>query len=198
MERRLNEGNRTTKVEKGKEPIGRGDELGPRRILLEETGRSELDIRKKTIEGLKVGDTFSLTRTFTEKEVSLFADLTHDYNPVHFEKRFARAKSFKGLICHGLLVASMISEIGGQIGWLASEMSFRFKKPVYPGETVHCHFTLTRMSDKGKAEAEAIFATTDGTVVLEAQLKGIVPGAREKEVMKAMVAEGDPTNKLRS
>ncbi len=157
-----------------------------------------MDIRKKTIEGLKVGDTFSLTRTFTEKEVSLFADLTHDYNPVHFEKRFARAKSFKGLICHGLLVASMISEIGGQIGWLASEMSFRFKKPVYPGETVRCHFTLTRMSEKGKAEAEAVFATTGGTVVLEAHLKGIVPGAREKEVMKAMVAEGDPTNKLKS
>jgi hypothetical protein len=43
----------------------------------------------------------------------------------------------------------------------------------------------------------AVFATTDGTVVLEAHLKGIVPGAREKEVMKAMVAEGDPTNKLR-
>jgi acyl dehydratase len=92
----------------------------------------------------------------------------------------------------------MISEIGGQIGWLASEMSFRFKKPVYPGETVRCHFTLTRMSEKGKAEAEAVFVATDGTVVLEAHLKGIVPGAREKEVMKAMVAEGDPTNKLKS
>ncbi len=154
-----------------------------------------MDIRKKTIEGLRVGDTFSLTRSFTEKEVSLFADLTHDYNPVHFEMRFARVKNFKGIICHGLLVASMISEIGGQIGWLASEMNFRFKKPVYLGEAVRCHFTLKRMSAKGKAEAEALFTTTDGTVVLEAHLKGIVPGPREKEVLEAMVAEGDPTNK---
>jgi acyl dehydratase len=78
-------------LKRAKSPLAGGDELGPRRILLEETGRSELDIRKKTIEGLKAGDTFSLTRTFTEKEVSLFADLTHDYNPIHFEKRFARA-----------------------------------------------------------------------------------------------------------
>ena len=157
-----------------------------------------MDIRKKTIEGLKVGDTFSLTRSFTEKEVSLFADLTHDYNPVHFEVRFARAKNFEGLICHGLLVASMISEIGGQIGWLASEMNFRFKKPVYLGEAVRCRFTLNRMSEKGKAEAEAVFTTTDGTVVIEAHLKGIVPGPREKQVLEAMVAEGDPTNKLKS
>ncbi len=155
-----------------------------------------MDIRKKTLEGLKVGDSFSLTRTFTAMEVSLFADLTHDYNPVHFEERFARVKNFRGLICHGLLVASMISEIGGQIGWLASEMTFRFKKPVYPGEPVRCHFTLTRMNEAGKAEAEALFTGSDGTLVLEAHLKGMVPGPREKEVMRAMVAEGDPTNKL--
>jgi acyl dehydratase len=161
-------------------------------------GEKSVDIRKKTIEGLKVGDTFSLTRAFTQKEVSLFADLTHDYNPVHFDERFARVKSFKGLICHGLLVASMISEIGGQIGWLASEMNFRFKKPVYLGEAVRCRFTLTRMSEKGKAEAEAVFTATDGTVVIAAHLEGIIPGPREKEVLKAMVAEGDPTNKLTS
>ena len=156
------------------------------------------EIRNQAIAGLKVGDTFFLTRAFTEKDVSLFADLTHDYNPVHFEARFARVKNFKGPICHGLLVASMISEIGGQIGWLASEMTFRFKKPVYWGDPVRCHFTLTSMNDQGKAEAEAVFTLPDGTVVLEAHLKGIVPGPGEKEVLKAMVAEGDPTNKLKT
>jgi 3-hydroxybutyryl-CoA dehydratase len=92
-------------------------------------------IREKTLEGLKTGDFFSISRTFTEEDVIRFAAITRDYNPVHFDERFSGAKSFSGRICHGLLVASMISEIGGQIGWLASEMKFHFKKPVYIGET---------------------------------------------------------------
>jgi hypothetical protein len=45
--------------------------------------------------------------------------------------------------------------------------------------------------------AEAVFQKQDQTIVLEASLKGIPPGQREREVLKAMVAEGDPTNKLR-
>jgi acyl dehydratase len=48
-------------------------------------------IRKKTLEGLKAGDSFSISRTFTEEDVSLFAGITRDYNPVHFEKRLPYA-----------------------------------------------------------------------------------------------------------
>jgi hypothetical protein len=33
-------------------------------------------------------------------------------------------------------------------------------------------------------------------VVLEADLAGILPGKPERKVLAAMVAEGDPTNKL--
>ena len=80
-------------------------------------------IRRKAIEGLKAGDTFSISRVFTEKDMVLFADITRDYNPIHFDNRYTEVKGFKGRICHGLLVASMISEIGGQIGWLATEMN---------------------------------------------------------------------------
>ncbi len=29
---------------------------------------------------------------------------------------------------HGLLVGSMLTEIGGQLGWLATEMDFKFQK----------------------------------------------------------------------
>ncbi len=153
-------------------------------------------IRKKTLEGLKAGDSFSISRTFTEEDVVRFADITRDYNPVHFDERFSGAKNFSGRICHGLLVASMISEIGGQVGWLASEMKFQFKKPVYIGETISCSLTITRVGDLGRAEAAAIFRNQESAVVLEAFLKGILPGPRDLEVMTAMVREGDPTNKI--
>jgi len=153
-------------------------------------------IRKRAIEGLKVGDTFSIARQFSEPDVVHFAEITKDYNPVHFDERFTEVKNFKGRICHGLLVASMISEIGGQIGWLASEMNFKFKKPVCFGDTVSCKFTIMEIDARGRSTAKVEYVNQDKTIVIEAQLKGIIPGAKEKEVLAAMVAEGDPTNRI--
>ncbi|MGW8192823.1 MAG: MaoC family dehydratase [Desulforhopalus sp.] len=153
-------------------------------------------IRKKAIEGLAAGDTFSVSRTFAEQDVVRFAAISRDYNPVHFDERFAKAKRLGGLICHGLLVASLITEIGGQTGWLASGMAFTFKRPVYIGDTVRCDFTITEIDDSGRAKAEGVFTNQNDTAVLHALLSGFVPGAAEKNVMEQMMAEGDPTNKL--
>jgi 3-hydroxybutyryl-CoA dehydratase len=153
-------------------------------------------IRQKTIAGLREGDTFTLTRAFTREETEQFGDLTRDYNPVHYDRRWADAKGFPGLICHGLLVGSMICEAGGQIGWLASGMQFRFTKPVYFGDTITCRFTIESIEDNGRAEADAVFTNQDGLQVCRARLTGRVPLASERSVLSAMVAEGDPTNRL--
>jgi len=153
-------------------------------------------IRKKAVGGLEAGETFSVSRTFSELDVIQFADISRDYNPVHFDERFSKVKNFDNRICHGLLVASLLTEIGGQIGWLASGMSFEFKKPVYFGDTIRCDFTITEMDVKGRAKAEVVFTNENDIIVLEAVLTGIVPGVREKKVLKDMLAEGDPTNKI--
>ena len=153
-------------------------------------------IRRKAAEGLKSGDTFSASRTFSEQDIIRFADISRDYNPVHFDERFAKAKNYERRVCHGLLIAGMVTEIGGQIGWLASGMDFRFKKPVYFGDTIQCDFTITDIDERGRAKASAVFRNGDGTIVLEAVITGVVPGDREKRIMKDMLAEGDPTNRI--
>ena len=153
-------------------------------------------IRKKTVEGLRVGDTFSVTRTFTEQDMREFAAITRDYNPVHFDDRFARQKNLQNRICHGLLVGGLLTEIGGQIGWLASGMGFTFRKPVYFGDTITCRFTITQIDDRGRATAKAIFHNQHENTVIEAHLTGILPRAGEKRIMAEMMAEGDPTSGL--
>ncbi|SLM29658.1 conserved hypothetical protein [Desulfamplus magnetovallimortis] len=160
-----------------------------------EIGTKMLDIRIKAAEGLRTGDTFSISRTFTDEDVIRFAEISRDYNPVHFDERFAKVKKFKRPICHGLLIASIITEIGGQIGWLASGLNIRFIKPVYAGDTVTCDFTITEIDERGRAKAEAVFTDPNGITVAEATLKGIVPEESEKRILKAMLSEGDPTNK---
>ena len=153
-------------------------------------------MRMKAIEGISVGDTFTTSRTFTEQQVMDFAKITRDYNPVHFDERFVKAMKFNGKICHGLLVGSMLTEIGGQLGWLATEMDFKFQKAVHFGDTITLELTVIAIDENGLATSEAIFTNQDGVVVLEALVKGFAPGEPGKHVMRAMIAEGDPTNKI--
>jgi acyl dehydratase len=153
-------------------------------------------IRQRAIEGLQTGDTFTLTRTFTREETEQFGDLTRDYNPVHYDRRWTEAKGFQGLICHGLLVGSMICEAGGQIGWLASGMRFAFIKPVYFGDTITCTLTIESVEEGGRAEADAVFTNQDEQTVCHARLSGRIPLSAERRVLEAMVTEGDPTNRL--
>ncbi len=149
-------------------------------------------IRRQTIAGLTPGTVFTVTRSFSDADVQVFADMTLDYNPVHFDDRFIAAKGFKNRICHGLLVGGMVTQVGGQIGWLASGMSFRFKKPVYIGDTVTCTVTITDIDEKGRAKADAVIVNQLGEVVLTAHLTGIVPNKAEACILEQMMeAEAD-------
>ena len=148
-------------------------------------------IRNQTIQGLTVGETFTVSRKFSEQDMITFADITRDYNPIHFDERFVAAKNLKGRICHGLLVGSLLTEIGGQIGWLASEMNFRFKKPVYFGDTIECSLTITKIDRRNRAIAEVIYRNQDGIVVLEAELAGILPGDLERKILNTILAGGE-------
>ncbi|MBI4774314.1 MAG: MaoC family dehydratase [Deltaproteobacteria bacterium] len=154
-------------------------------------------MRRRAIEGLKEGESFSYTRTFTEEENLDFGRLTRDYNPVHYDLRWAEATGFRGLICHGLIVGSMICEFGGQAGMLATKMDFRFMRPVYFGDTITCTITLTKLQEGGKAEAEAVFTNGTGEQVCRAFLSGRLPRELERELLNQMVEEGDPDNRLK-
>ena len=155
-----------------------------------------MSFRERAAAGLKVGDAFTTSRTFTDEDLTRFARISRDYNPVHFDDRFAKARNFPAPVCHGLLAASLVTEIGGQIGWLASAMSFRFKAPVYVGDTVTCRFIITEIDQKGRAKASAALVNQAGAMVIEVELGGLVPGKEERKAISEMLSEGDPTNGL--
>ena len=144
-------------------------------------------IRRRTVAGLNAGDTFTLTRTFTEKDVDAFTQVTRDQNPIHSSKRFVELKGFSDRICNGLLVCGMITDVGGQMGWLASGMNFRFLKPVYFNDTITCRCKLTTVDNKNRAEAEAIFTNQHHEIVLEASLFGVLPNAKERQVLQDLL-----------
>jgi 3-hydroxybutyryl-CoA dehydratase len=153
-------------------------------------------MRERSARGLQVGDDFVVTRSFSRADVDAFAALSRDYHPVHFDPRYARVRRFEDTICHGLLSASLITEIGGQIGWLASRMDFRFLRPVYVGDTLTCHLSITAVDERLRAHASTRIVNQEGIAVIEGELEGVLPGAPERAVLRTMLDEGDPSNPL--
>ncbi|MCF8033071.1 MAG: MaoC family dehydratase [Desulfarculaceae bacterium] len=153
-------------------------------------------IRQKAAHGLQAGDVFSVTRTFSREETEAFGELTRDYNPVHYDPEWASAKGLSGLILHGLLTAGMVCQVGGQLAWLATEMSFAFKKAVYFGDTITCTVTITSVDQRGWAQAEAVYTNQNGEVVVTGGMAGQVPAGADQELIRRRLEQGDPYNRL--
>ena len=153
--------------------------------------------RKMAAEGVSQGDRFWFSRAFSAGELAAFGELTRDYNPVHYDEAFAKIKGFAGPICHGLLAGSMICEIGGQLGWLATGMDFAFKKPIHPGDVITCELTVEDVDAGHFARAHARLTNQDGVEVLAVSLEGYLPEAAARDRLSQMMADGDPTNPLR-
>ena len=140
-------------------------------------------IRKQLLAGIKAGDSFAVTRTFTEDDMHLFTGLSHDHNPIHSNGEYASAKGFDDLICHGLHVGSLVTEIGGQLSMLAAGMNFRFRRPVYFGDTITCTLTIDEMDERGRVKCSALFVNQKDEPVIEAQLFGTLPNDEEKAII---------------
>ncbi|MCY1414280.1 MaoC like domain protein [compost metagenome] len=150
--------------------------------------------RECAAEGLKIGDRFTIVRCFSADDIRQFAQVSRDYNPVHCDGSYAELRGFKAPIAHGLLTASLVTEIGGQIGWLATGMNFEFKRPVYAGEQITCHWLIVDIDERGHAKAEVSVLNAEDVTVLKATTSGVLPRAEERERLKQMLTEGDPTN----
>ncbi len=152
--------------------------------------------RQRAVRGIKAGDVSLETRTFSQEDMEAFGRVTGDYNPVHYDPRFTAQKGMDGLICHGLLIASMVSRFGGQVAWLASGMDFKFLKPVYPGDSITCRIEILEVDDRLRAKAAAWMHNQDGVKVMEGTFSGVLPNEAERGLLARMLQEGDPTNGL--
>lgn len=88
----------------------------------------------------KLGDTATVTKTITDADIKIFADLIGDHNSVHLDDVYAARTRFKRRIAHGMLSGSLISAvIGEQLpgrGAVYLSQSLKFIAPVYPGEAI--------------------------------------------------------------
>jgi 3-hydroxybutyryl-CoA dehydratase len=131
---------------------------------------------REAFDEMHIGQTFTFRRTFTGGDVALFCGVTGDYNPYHQDESFAKESPYGRLTIPGLLTGSMLTHIGGLLGFLATEMTFRYLWPVFVGDTITCTVTVAEKDEqKRRIEASAEFVNQEGTEVLWASFGGF-PG----------------------
>jgi len=88
----------------------------------------------------KIGDTESISKTFTKEDVIKFSEISLDVNPIHLDEEYAKNTVFGKNIVHGILVSGLFSAIianklpGPGSIYLTQELNF--KKPVFHDELV--------------------------------------------------------------
>jgi acyl dehydratase len=123
---------------------------------------------------LEVGQTATRSLTLGEDQVRLFAELSGDYNPLHFDEAFAKQTPFGRLVVQGglttgLLHALVAMDMPGP-GTVFLSQDWKFTAPVFVGDTitgraevleVHEHKPVTRLGMQVTRQ--------DGTIVLEGE-----------------------------
>jgi 3-hydroxybutyryl-CoA dehydratase len=128
---------------------------------------------KAAFESVELEKQFIYRRTFTDADLALFCGISGDFNPFHMDDEFARQSWFGRRTLPGLLTASMATHLGGMIGFLATEMTFEYLAPVYPGDTITCVMRFTERDEaKRLLTARVSYTNQDGVEVLRARVLG--------------------------
>jgi acyl dehydratase len=126
------------------------------------------------IEELRVGQRAELTRTVSDRDVTLFAEITGDANPVHLDDEAARLSPFGERIAHGMLTAGLISAVLGMHlpgpGTIYLSQSLRFTKPVRIGERVTAGAEIVEiMAEKRRVRLATAVRNQNDELVLEGE-----------------------------
>ena len=134
------------------------------------------------IEDIEIGMTRHLTKTVTNHDIQLFAEVSTDHNPVHLDDAYAQDTIFEGRIAHGMLTASLISAvIGEQLpghGTVYLGQSLRFLAPVRPGDTVRAEVTVIAIDHAKRRVTLETHCAVGKTVVLKGEALVLAPSRK--------------------
>ncbi len=121
---------------------------------------------------LAVGQRASRTLTITADHVRKFAEISGDYNPLHFDEAFAAGTKFGRLVVQGglttgLLHALVAMDLPGP-GTVFLSQNWKFIAPVYIGDTITAEAEVVSVhATKPVTELRVQVTRQDGSTVLE-------------------------------
>lgn len=128
---------------------------------------------------LRVGMRETYSKCVTAADVSGFAEISGDKNPIHLSEEFAARTPFGGRIAHGILTASLISAVIGTRlpgpGAIYISQTLRFLAPVRIGDTVVTNVEVVELVEKGRRGKLRCECRVGDVLVLEGEAEVKVP-----------------------
>jgi len=121
-----------------------------------------------------VGERASRSLTLTPDHVKTFAQLTGDYNPLHFDPAFVARTKFGKLVVQGglttgLLHALVAMDLPGP-GTVFLSQNWKFTAPVYIGDTITAEAEVVSVHEsKPVCQLRIRVARQTGETVLEGE-----------------------------
>lgn len=116
--------------------------------------------------GIAAGESARFTKTVTERDLLLTAEITGDHDPLHVDADYAARTPYGRRIAHGALVLGLLSATASAISHRAiangaegTPVSLgydkvRFLKPVFIGDTLTAEYEV-QTADEATARAES-------------------------------------------
>ena len=140
-------------------------------------------IENRTFDEVQVGDTVSVARTLTHKDIELFAVMSGDVNPAHLDEEYAKSDMFHKIIAHGMWGGAMFSMVmGTQLpgpGGIYLGQSLRFRRPVGLGDTITFSVkVLEKIPEKSRLVLDCQAINQDGELVMSGTAEVIAPNEK--------------------
>jgi acyl dehydratase len=122
----------------------------------------------RAFEDLRVGEIFrNPSRTVTAAHFSAFQLLSGDNHPIHYDVEYCRQHGHRDLLAHGLQVLAFTAAGAGSFAHAIgecliafTEVSCRFLKPIYVGDTLYPELRIAALEPQ----------RTTGVVVMAASI----------------------------
>jgi acyl dehydratase len=137
-----------------------------------------LVVALRSFDALRVGESFAIpSRTLTEANFTAFQTVSMDNHPIHYDQPYCEALGHPSPLAHGFQVLSFTAAGAGLfphvvgdalIGFV--EVSAKFLKPVYAGDTLYPKLEiveLVRQRTTGIVRMRATVHNQTSTLVLE-------------------------------
>ena len=121
---------------------------------------------------MEIGDIISWQRTFSETDIRAFTELSGDAGEHHLQPD-AQGR----LMAHGLLTATIPTKIGGDMNFIAREMTFQFFRPVFSGDTISCDVTVAELEaaeELTKILTTFVCSNQHGKEVMTGTARGVI------------------------
>lgn len=123
---------------------------------------------------IKIGQKATRSITLTADDVKTYADLSGDYNPLHFDEAFVAKTKFKKLVVQGglttgLLHALVAMDMPGP-GTVFLSQNWKFSAPVFIGDTITAEAeVVSKHAAKPVTQLKIKITRQGGETVLEGE-----------------------------